>query len=582
MLVIQVYRKEDSRMRNVFFTDNETIETTLRGKEILGAPMLNKGVAFTKEERKTLGLEGLLPPMTLSLDEQAKRAYEQFLAQADNLGKNVYLNDLQNRNAVLFYRLLQDHLKEMLPVVYTPTVGQAIQEYSHEYRRPGGVYLSIDNVEGIEEALKNIDANSEDIDLMVITDSESILGIGDWGVGGINIAIGKLAVYTAAAGIDPSRVLPVVLDVGTNNEKLLNDPLYIGNRHERIRGERYDHFVDQFISKSLEIFPNALLHWEDFGNVNARNIINKYGKEILTFNDDIQGTGAVTLAAIFSAVQVSKMPLRDHRVLIFGPGTAGIGIADQVRDAMVLDGITEDEAYKNFWAVDFRGLLTDDMDDLLGFQTPYARKAEEVKDWNREEDKISLLEVVRQVKPTILIGTSGVAGAFSEEIVKEMAKHVERPAILPMSNPTPLAEATPENLLNWTEGKALVATGSPFEPVNYDGVEYEIGQSNNAFVFPGLGLGSIVVKAEVITDSMFAACAHAVAQMVDSSKPGASLLPRVEELREVSYNVALAVANAAIKDGVAKEVPTDVKAAVKAAMWEPTYKEIKALETVNA
>ncbi|MED3726024.1 NAD-dependent malic enzyme [Priestia filamentosa] len=556
---------------------SDAIETTLRGKDVLAMPMLNKGVAFTEEERKELGLEGLLPPTILTLDEQVKRAYEQFKAQPDNLRKNVSLNDLHNRNEVLFYRLLTDHLSEMLPVVYTPTVGQAIQEYSHEYRRPGGVYLSIDNPEGIEQAFKNTGKSPEDIDLMVITDSESILGIGDWGVGGINIAIGKLAVYTAAAGIDPSRVLPVVLDVGTNNKELLEDPLYIGNRHERIRGDRYNEFVDTFIEKALEQFPNALLHWEDFGNVNARHIIEKYGKKILTFNDDIQGTGAVTLAAVFSAVQVTKTPISEHRVVIFGPGTAGIGVADQIRDAMVLEGISKEEAHARFWPIDYRGLLIDDMDDLLGFQEPYARKASEVEGFARDEEgKISLLEVVKQVKPTILIGTSGQAGAFTEEIVKEMAKHVERPAILPMSNPTKLAEAVPEDLLNWTDGKALIATGSPFDPVTYKGVTYEIGQSNNAFVFPGLGLGSIVVKAKVITDSMFAACADAVAKMVDSSKPGASLLPSIKQLREVSVSVAIEVAKAAIKDGVAEEVPGDVEKAVNDAIWNPVYRTIKA------
>ncbi|KTS71057.1 malate dehydrogenase, partial [Paenibacillus jamilae] len=443
-----------------------SLSTPLRGKDVLANPLLNKGVAFTEEERKELGLEGILPPTVLSLEKQSVRAYQQFLAQPTMLRKNASLNDLHNRNIVLYYRLLTDHLSEMLPVVYTPTVGTAIQEYSHEYNRPGGVYLSIDNPNGIGQAFYNTGLSSEDVDLIVVTDSESILGIGDWGVGGINIAIGKLAVYTAAAGIHPGRVLPIVLDVGTNNEKLLNDPLYIGNRHKRVRGEAYNQFIDTFISKTLTQFPKALLHWEDVGSVNARHIIGKYGQNILTFNDDIQGTGAVTLAAIVSAVGVTKTPLREQKILVFGPGAAGIGNADQIRGAMIEDGLPEEDSFKAFWAFDYRGLLTDDMEDVLDYQKPYVRKKEEISSWARsEDDKIPLLEVIRQVKPTILIGTSGVAGAFSEEIIKEMAKHVERPIIMPMSNPTNLAEAVPEDLIRWTDGKALIATGSPFEPV---------------------------------------------------------------------------------------------------------------------
>jgi malate dehydrogenase (oxaloacetate-decarboxylating) len=565
---------------NTFNLSNDgSIQTNLKGKNVLAQPFLNKGLAFTNQERKDLGLEGILPPTVLTLEKQVQRAYQQFKEQPNNLRKNVWLNDLSNRNTVLFYRLLTNHLSEMLPIIYTPTVGQAIQEYSHEYHRPDGVYLSINDTDGIEKAFANSGFKAEDIDLIVATDSESILGIGDWGANGINISVGKLAVYTAAAGIDPSRVLPVVLDVGTSNEELLQDPFYIGNRHERVRGEKYDEFIDAFVEKALEMFPNALLHWEDFGNVNARNIIEKYGDKILTFNDDIEGTGAITLAAILSAVQVTDVPLREHRVVVFGPGAAGIGNADQIHDAMVFDGLSKEEAYSRFWAVDYRGLLTDDMDGILNFQKPYLQKSEEVKGWARDESgKITLLEVIKQVKPTILIGTSGVKGAFSEEIVKEMAKHVERPVIMPMSNPTPLAEATPQDLLTWTDGKALIATGSPFEPVSYKGTVYEIGQSNNAFVFPGLGLGAIVVKAKVITSGMFTAVANAVTDMTDSRKAGASLLPSTKDLRSVSIAVAIKVAKAAIQDGVAQHVPEDVEQAVKDAMWHPTYKSIKSSE----
>lgn len=558
--------------------NTQVIQTTLKGKEILSNPFLNKGVAFTKKEREALGLEGLLPPHVLSLEEQAKRAYEQYSARTTNLFKNGLLYDLYNRNVVLFYRLLQDHLSEMLPIIYTPTVGEAIEQYSHVYRRPGGMYLSIEDPEGIENAFKNLRQPKNGMDLIVVTDSESILGIGDQGVGGINIAIGKLAVYTAAAGIDPSRVLPVVLDVGTNNQTLIDDPFYIGNKFPRVRGERYDEFIDLFVSTAQKFFPEVLLHWEDLGNVNARNIIDKYGEKILTFNDDIQGTGAVTLAAVMSALKVTGLSLKEQRIVVFGPGAAGIGNADQMAEAMILEGLTKEEAYDRFWAVDYRGLLTDEMPDVLKFQKPYTRKAEEVQDWERNEDGIfSLMEVVKRVKPTILIGTSGQAGAFSEKIVKEMAKHVSRPIIMPMSNPTALAEAVPADLIKWTEGQVLIATGSPFDNVLYNGVSYEIGQSNNAFVFPGLGLGAIVAKAEIISKGMLAAAANAVAKMSDSSIPGAPLLPSIQKLHEVSEYVAIEVAKAAISEGIAKANIKDIEKAVANAMWKPEYKEVKSL-----
>ncbi|MFB6429921.1 oxaloacetate-decarboxylating malate dehydrogenase [Bacillus thuringiensis] len=561
---------------------NGALETTLRGAEVLSTPLLNKGVAFTQNEREELGLKGLLPPAVLTLEEQARRAYEQFSSQPDDLLKNVYLTALHDRNEVLFYRILTDHLREMLPIVYTPTVGVAIQRYSHEYRKPRGVYLSINDPSGIEEAFTNIGATAENIDLVVVTDGEGILGIGDWGVGGINIAIGKLAVYTAAVGIDPSRVLPVILDVGTNREELLNNPFYIGNRHPRITGEAYDEFIDTFVQSVNKQFPKALLHWEDFSSRNARKILDKYRHDVCTFNDDIQGTGAVSLAAVLSAVKASGVPLSEHRVVVFGAGTAGIGIADQVRDAMVRVGVSEEESYKRFWCIDRNGLVTDNMEDLLDFQIPYARKEAEVSEW-KENDVIGLAEVVKHVKPTILIGTSTVAGAFKEEIIKEMASHVERPIILPMSNPTPLAEAKPADLIEWTEGRALVATGSPFEPVTYNGVTYVIGQSNNALIFPGLGLGTIVVRASVMTDGMFAAAAEAVASMVDTSQPGAPILPEVEELRNISEMVAIEVAKVAVAEGVARVnlSDNDIKVAVKEAMWKPEYRQIKAVEKVR-
>ncbi|MEW4369319.1 NAD-dependent malic enzyme [Paenibacillus kandeliae] len=564
-------------MKAFYLDQDGSLRTALRGKDVLANAILNKGVAFTEEERDELHLNGILPPTILTLEQQMNRVYEQIKNEPSDLRKNIMLNDLSNRNAVLYYRLLSEHLSELLPIVYTPTVGQAIQEYSQHYHTPGGVYLSIDNLDGIEEAFHNSGVQPGEIDLIVATDAESILGIGDWGVGGINIAIGKLAVYTAAAGINPGRVLPVVLDAGTNNKKLLEDPLYIGNRHERIRGERYEKLIDRYVDVARKLFPDALLHWEDFGNVNARHIINQYGDQFLTFNDDIQGTGAVTLAAIISGVQVSGTPLQDQRILVFGPGAAGIGNADQIRDAMIKTGLSEQEAEQRFWAYDYRGLLTNQTEGVLDFQKPYLRNSDEVKDWDTDTDgNISLLEVIRQVKPTILLGTSGVKGAFSEEIVKEMAKHVERPIIMPMSNPTSLAEAVPSDLLKWTDGKVLIATGSPFPSVEYNGVTYDIGQANNAFIFPGLGLGAIVTKANVFTKGMFTAAANAVAHAVDSSKPGASLLPHVKGLHQVSHDVAVAVAKAAIHDQVARYVPDDVEQAVQDAAWKPAYRKVRA------
>ncbi|WP_426004544.1 NAD-dependent malic enzyme [Bacillus sp. DWP3-1] len=565
-------------MNQFYRVHGDVIETPLRGMEVMSVPYLNKGVAFTKEEREELGLKGFLPPKVLTLEDQAKRAYEQFKAQPDELGKNVYLTSLHDRNEVLFYKLLNEHLAEMLPIVYTPTVGTAIQRYSHEYRKPRGLYLSIDDLEGMEEIFASYGVD-ESIDLIVATDAEGILGIGDWGVGGIAISVGKLAVYTAAAGIDPSRVLAVVLDAGTNQESLLNDPLYVGNQHSRVRGERYVRFIDQYVELARATFPNALLHWEDFGTKNARAILEKYKERICTFNDDIQGTGAVSLAAVLACAKASKVPLKDHRIVIFGAGTAGIGIAEQIRDALVRDGVKEEESYDHFWCIDKTGLLTDDSPDIQPFQKPYARRSDEVKDYARNGPKhsIDLLEVVKQAKPTILVGTSTVGGAFTEEIVKEMASHVERPAILPMSNPTPLSEAKPEDLIEWTEGRALVTTGSPFDPVEYGGVTYEIGQANNALVFPGLGLGTIVSKARLITDSMFVASAEAIASMVNVGKPGAAMLPSVDQLRTVSATVAVRVAQAAIDEGIAEETPEDLIQAVQDAMWHPVYKKIKAI-----
>jgi malate dehydrogenase (oxaloacetate-decarboxylating) len=560
--------------------DGGAWHTRLRGRQVFGDPRINKGTGFPPEEREALGLVGLMPYKEFSLEQQAARSYAQYCAQPSALAKNVFLTALHDRNEVLFYRLLTDHLREMLPIVYTPTIGEAIERYSQQYRRPRGVYLSVDAPELIESSLAATELDRRDVDLIVATDAEAILGIGDWGVGGIAIAEGKLVVYCSAGGIDPYRAIPVILDVGTNRQELLDDPLYLGCAHPRVDRATYDRFIDAYVTAASKLFPDALLHWEDFGPSNAHRILDRYRDRILTFNDDIQGTGAVNLAAVLSGVAVSGMPLADHRVVIFGAGSAGSGIARQLRDAMIGVGLSEAEATARIWAVDRSGLVTDDMADLRSFQRPYARPAAEVTDWTRDSSLgtgggIPLEEVVRRVRPTILVGTSTRGGAFTESVVRTMAAGCERPIILPLSNPTRLAEAVPEDLLRWTDGRALVATGSPFEPVTHDKVTYVIGQANNALVFPGLGLGAVVARARRVTDRMIFAAARAVAGMVDSSTPGASLLPQINDVRETSVAVALAVVEAAAADGVCRaKLEADLEAQVRRGMWEPAYRPV--------
>ncbi len=550
--------------------------TSEGGLAVLENPLLNKDTAFSHEERVRLGLDGLIPPVVETLDEQEARAYAQYLAQPTDLLKNVFLTALQDRNEVLFYRLLSDHLREMLPIVYDPTVAQAIKNYSHEYRRPRGVYLSIDDMDGIEQAFRNFGLAADEVDLIVASDAEEILGIGDWGVGGgAGIAAGKLAVYTAAAGIDPGRVIPVALDVGTNNEALLNDPFYLGVRHSRARGRRYDEFIDAYVSTATRLFPDAMLHWEDFGPSNARRILEKYTPRIPTFNDDMQGTGAIVLAAMLGAARIAGTPMRHQRVVVFGAGTAGIGVADQLCDAMVRDGVAEETAVRQIWAVDKQGLLTADMPDLRDFQVRYARPPSEVADWRKTVQGIELGEVVSRVRPTMLLGTSTVHGAFTEEIVRTMAGNVERPIIFPISNPTDRIEAMPEDLLRWTEGRALIATGIPINPITYHGVTYAIGQANNALLYPGLGLGAVVAHASRISKGMLHAAADAVGGLVDVTTPGASLLPQVENLREVSATVAVAVARQAAVEGLARVDLADPVQRVQDAMWQPEYRPIR-------
>jgi len=455
----------------------------------------------------------------------------------------------------------------------------AVEQYHHECRRPRGVYLSIDHVEGIEEAFANLGAGPGDIDLILATDAEQILGIGDWGVGGIEVSIGKLAIYTAAGGIDPTRVIPVMLDVGTNREQLLDDPTYIGNRHARIRGERYDAFIDAYVNAVARLFPNALLQWEDFAPGNGRRILGKYRDRICTFNDDMQGTGAITLAAAISAVRICGTPLRNQRVVIFGAGTAGVGVADQIRDAMVREGLSKEDAAKHFWCVDRQGLLTADMDgQLRDYQLTYARPASESKGWKHEGNGygVSLVELMRRVKPTMLIGTSTASGSFTEAIVKEMAAHTERPIIFALSNPPVQAEAKPADLIAWTDGRALIATGSPFSPVTHKGVTYVVAQVNNAMLYPGLALGAIVSRAGRISDGMFAAAASAVSSLVTVRQPGASLLPHIDDLRSVSATVAVAVAEAAVAEGLAGIKFRDIVQQVQDGMWQPEYRRIQA------
>ncbi len=555
-------------------------ETHLRGLDLLNSPSLNKGTAFTAEERSSLGLTGLLPPGFSTLESQVEWAYAQYQKLPDAVSRNSYLTTLHDRNEVLFFRLFCEHLREMIPIVNDLTVGLAIEQYRHECRRPRGLYLSIDHPGAIEEAFNNLGAGEDDIDLILATDAEQVLGIGDWGIGGIEVAIGKLAICTAAGGIDPSRVVPVMLDVGTNRACLLSDPLYVGNRHPRIRGDRYDAFIDAYVAVASKLFPNALLQWADFAPGNGRRIHERYRNRVCTFNDDMQGTGAITLAAIISAIRILGTPLRDQRVVIFGAGAAGIGIADKIRDAMTHDGLSDGEATRRIWCVDRHGLLMVGMDGQLGdHQKLYARATAECKGWmsGSQEEGVGLAEVVSKVKPTILIGASSVPGAFTESIVREMAFHAKQPIIFPLSIPASRVEATPTNLLAWTDGRALMATGSLFSPATYRGVTYVVGQLSNAMLYPGLALGVTVAKASRISDGMFRAAASAVSSLVVVRQPGASLLPHIDNLRMVSMTVAAAVAEAARAEGLAAATLGDIAQQVQDAMWQPEYRRIRAL-----
>lgn len=541
----------------------------MKKHSILNDPFLNKGTAFTQEERKELDLIGLLPPHIQTIEEQAAQTYAQMQTKVNDLEKRLFLMEIFNTNRTLFYYLFSQHLEEFNPIVYDPTIADTIEGYSDLFVEPQYAgYLDINHPENIEETLKNA-ADNRDIRLIVVTDAEGILGIGDWGVNGVDISVGKLMVYTGAAGIDPSMVLPLVIDAGTNREELRNNPNYLGNRHERVRGERYYEFIDQFVQTAERLFPKLYLHWEDFGRMNAANILEKYRKNIPTFNDDIQGTGIVTLGGIFGAMDITGEKLVDQVYLCYGGGTAGAGIASRVLREMVSQGLSEEEAYERFFMVDKQGLLFDDMDDLTPEQKPFAKNRANFPNADKLTD---LLEVVKTVKPTILVGTSTQPNTFTKEVVEAMCQNTERPCIFPLSNPTKLAEASAEDLIVWSDGKAFVATGIPSDNVIYKGVEYIIGQANNALIYPGLGLGVLASEASLLTDEMIGAAAHSLSGITDITKPGAPVLPPFKYVADVSIKVAEAVAKKAQEQGLARAQEKDMAKAVRDFKWIPKYK----------
>lgn len=540
----------------------------MRGHDILNNPFLNKGTAFTMEERKELGLLGILPPYVQTIEEQAEQAYQHFLRKPSNLEKRHFLMEIFNTNRTLFYYLFNQHIVEFNPIVYDPVIAETIEEYSELYVDPQyAAYLDINHPENIEETLKNA-AGDRDIRLIVVTDAEGILGIGDWGVQGVDISVGKLMIYTAAAGIDPASVMPLVIDAGTNRKELLEKPMYLGNRHERVTGDKYYEFIDKFVQTAENMFPKLYLHWEDFGRSNAANILNKYKKEIPTFNDDIQGTGIVVLGGIFGAMDITGEKLTDQVYLCYGGGSAGAGIADRVHAEMVSEGLTPEEAYKHFFMIDKQGLLFDDMEDLTPAQKPFAKKREDFADCG---DMTSLLNVIKTVKPTILVGTSTDAGAFTKEVVEAMCENTERPVIFPISNPTKKLEATAKQVIEWSDGKAFVATGVPSGTVSYKGVDYQIGQANNALIYPGLGLGMLASEASLLTDEMIGAAAHSLSGLVDPGQPGAPVLPPFQYVAEVSIKVAEAVAKKAQEQGLAQAEEKDMAKAVRDLKWYPKY-----------
>ena len=557
----------------------------MTGNALLRTPYFNKGSAFSKEERATFKLHGLLPDNVQTLDEQVHRAYEQYKSRGTDIAKNTFMTSLKEQNEVLYYKLILDHLKEMFSIIYTPTEGEAIANYSRLFRKPEGCFLNIDDADRVEDDLRQW-GNPEDIDIIVVSDGEQILGIGDQGVGAILISVAKLVIYTLCAGIHPSRSLPVVLDCGTNNKELLDDDLYLGLKKPRARGEEYDNFVEKFVSAARKHYPNAYIHFEDFGLNNARRILDKYTPEMACFNDDVQGTGCVTLAAIMAAFQVSGVKWEDARFVMFGSGTAGTGIADQIKDAISeRTGKSTEEAGQQIWCVDKPGLLLQSKkDELTPAQVGYARKDSE---WENKEHG-DLLSVVKEVKPHVLIGTSTKPGAFTEEVIREMAKHVERPVVFPLSNPTRLHEAKPQDLFDWTDGKVLVATGSPFPPVKHNGKEYEIAECNNSVTFPGIGLGAILSRTRLLTPALLVAAVQALAAAAPIvNGTGAGLLPDVEDVRDISVQIARNVIKKAVEDGLAqqKNIPdndADLEEWIREQMWTAEYRPLKLVHKSNA
>ncbi|NNJ08743.1 NAD-dependent malic enzyme [Chloroflexales bacterium ZM16-3] len=551
-----------------------SLRVALRGHQILDTPMLNKGSAFSEEERRELGLIGLLPPHVATMDEQIVRTYANYCQKTDDLERYVFLTGLQDRNEVLFYRLLLAHVAEMMPIVYTPIVGAASQHYSHIYRRPRGLYIAYPDALLIEQMLRN--APHPDVRVIVVTDGERILGLGDLGIGGMGIPIGKLSLYTLCAGIYPSTTLPITLDVGTNNRELLDDPLYLGWRHERVRGSAYRAFIEAFVTAVMRVFPDAILQWEDFAKQNAATLLDRYRDRLCTFNDDIQGTGAVTLAGLMAATDVADVPLREQRIVMLGAGSSVHGICDQIVAAMCADGATPEEARAMIWLVDSRGLVHAGRNDLSDepFKVTYARPADCTDRWERTESgPVTLAEIVHNVQPGILIGAAAQPGAFDEPLVREMASNVDRPIIFPISNPTSKSEAVPADLLAWTDGRALIATGSPYAPVPFGDRTVTIGQCNNVFIFPGVGLGVLASGARRVTDGMFVAAARALSALSPARKdPAASLYPALEDVRVASRHVALAVGAEAQRAGVADPCePEDLARRIDELMWEPHY-----------
>jgi malate dehydrogenase (oxaloacetate-decarboxylating) len=543
----------------------------LRGQSLLEVPTLNKGTAFTLPERQALGLDGLLPPVVESIEEQSARAYKAYLRKTDDLERHIYLRQLQDTNEVLFYRLLLDHIEEMLPIVYTPVVAQACQEFSHIYRRPRGLFISYPHRDNIRKLLQ--DRPHKNVSAIVVTDGERILGIGDQGVGGLGIPIGKLSLYTLIGGIPPEQTLPIILDVGTNNQDRLSDPEYLGWRHERITGDAYDDFIDRFVQAVKQELPETLLQWEDFSKAHARPILDRYRDQLVTFNDDIQGTAAVAVGAILSAIRVSNRQLRDQHIVMLGAGSAGIGVADFLCEALVADGLSEAEARSRFWLVDRAGLLHSNRKDLSPEQRIYAQPAGRVANLPRSDGHIGLGDVIQKIDATILIGLSTMPGAFSEAIVREMARKCERPILLPLSNPTSKSEAVPEDLIRWTDGRALIATGSPFPSVEYNGRTIRIAQCNNVYIFPAMGLAICATRAKRVTDGMFLAAAHALAKHSPAqSDPSAPLLPSLPGLRNAAIEIAIAAANQAQREGLVPGMsPESLRAAIVSSQWTPQY-----------